>query len=270
MKFLSTHRWFLIMLFSLLLVMGGAVIAIVVDGLRLKDEKKRVELLESELKSLFTSETMISEEYIEISNENLRRVHELKDKWMNVFELVVSSPTPIECYFNLGKEVESIRNEALLANIAINAKCYFGFTKYLGTEKLPAQETLIDLDRQAGIIRLIASLLIEAAPKEILFIKREAIKGEAVTDDDVFVFPLHQRLSLHEVFYSDAFKVSFIGKTQTLRLFLNGIEAMRNPVFIRDVEINRSSNEKVELFPDEDYAVFSVVLELFNLKEPEA
>lgn len=267
MKLLSVHRWFFCLLSLLVFVIFGISIAIALNGLRLNDLENRFELLRSELNSLLAFDIDISEENVEHSNENLREVYKLREKWLSSFGIVVSSRTPIECYLNLGRDVESLRNAALLANVTVSSKCYLGFSNYLGTEKLPSQKSIVDLDRQSLIIKVIAQALIEAAPKEILFIKRESVDGELDLGDDLLALPVHQWLKIHEIFYSSAFKLSFIGTTQALRLFINEIESMKIPLFVRNVEINQYFNDRNALTPSEDYSVFLVTLEILNIKE---
>lgn len=268
MKLLNANRWFLGILLLMIFVIVGISIAIVLNALRLNDLEKRFVCLKSELKSLLTLDIDISSENVEFSNENLREVYEFRKKWLNSFGMASSSLTPIECYLNLGRDVQSVRNAALLENVTINSKCYLGFAKYLGTEKLPNHKSIVDLDRQSLIIKIIANALIEAAPKEILFIKRESVDGELDRDDDIFILPFQQRLKIHDIFYSNAFKLSFVGTTQTLRSFLNEMESMASPIFINYVEINRYFDDKNSIMPIEEYSVFLVILEIFNIKEP--
>lgn len=263
MRLLSNHKWVFMILF---LVIGGTSIAIILKKLELNDSEKRFRMLGSELKSLLKSDTGISQKVSDCANENLQEIFKLRDKWMNSFGIKTYSSTPIDCYLNMKKGIDQIREKLLSANIEISDKCYFGFEKYLRTGNLPLSESMRELDRQLQMVNAMLNALIQVEPKEFLFIKREAVQGEIESDADLFILPLYLRLNIHSIFYSNAFKISFIGNTQTLRSFLNEIDAMANPTFIRDLEIHRYVSDKG--ISDEAYSIFSVVLELLIIKEP--
>lgn len=268
MKLFSTHKWFFGTLILWTLMGGGTSIAIILKGLQLNDSKKKCQLFKSELKTLssFSADTL--EKDLELSNANLSDINNLRNRWLHSFNIGEILLTPIECYLNLGRDIEFIKNKALLEQVVINSNCYLSFTKYLGRENLPALESIGGLDEQLAMVKDILGKLIKAAPREILFIKREAAKGEMGLEDDIFEFPYYRRLRIHEIFDSKTFKVSFIGTTNTLRLFLNEIESMENPIFIREIEIHKNFNDRIPLSSVPEYSVMSVILELLNLKEP--
>lgn len=268
MKLLIKHKLFFILLILLILITGATSISITLNVFRLNNSENQFQLLKLKLNSLLSSQIEISKENVEVSTKNIEAIYELRNKWIHSFGVFAPSSTPVECYLNLGKEIESIRNKAQQANIIIGTKCYLGFLKYLDTEKLPSSESIKELDQQSQMIKTISNVLTEALPKEILFIKRETVNGESNIDDDILTTTPYNRLNIHDIFYSNAFNVSFIGTTNTLRSFINKIESLENPSFIRNVEISRYQSNEPTISLNEEYAVFSVIIEVLNLKEP--
>lgn len=241
--------------------------AVLLKGAELKKTQKHFEALKSELRFFAANVIELSEENVSLSNANVHEIYELKNLWTTALGSASTSKTPIECYLNLQRHVESLRRDAALVDVTISPQCHFGFSQYLVTANLPTIDSIHQLDDQSQRIKTIVTLLLDSYPKEILFIKRESVNGENDVAEDLFVPQAHHHSAVHSIFSPSIFKVSFIGTTQSLRSFINKIESMANPIFIQDIEVGRHS--VTQKHPSDDqYSAFSVTLEVLNIKEP--
>lgn len=238
MNFFNIFRWPHFALFIIFSSITITSVSVLIKINALNDEKHAYLLKKSELIAILENETKISEENKDISNKNLREIDELKNQNLTVISITNASTTPIECYLNLQQELESLRKAAEANHIILNPRCTIGLEK----------------NEQSQIISMLIRTLIDSQPKEILLIQREPVNNEDEKNVNLFRLPKHQRLDIHNIFSSNAFKISFTGTTENLRSFVNRIESTAL-IFIRDIEVNKK----------DEHCAFSVTLEVLTI-----
>jgi len=161
---------------------------------------------------------------------------------------------PVDAYFELAAYVEKNRALAATARTTIAENERFGFTLYQ-TEG-PAEDLLPAVARQAAALRHLLECLFESTPEALLAVQRERprtmsqqaarhpggevrptpVGTEAAGKD---YFSIDPALSLFTPGETDtlAFRVEFLGRTSSLRGFLNSLGAFKLPLFVRSVEV---------------------------------
>lgn len=259
------NRLFIILFALVGIGLGVNCILIVLNVLHVARMKDNLKNLKSQLQSLMSSSPSPIKKNVAVTAENLQQIHKLRNQWDKFFGEVQYSKTPLECYLNLQTEIETIKDRAKAANVLINPKCCFGFSQYLNAEKFPDTQNLRELDRQCQIISILGTILIESRPLEVISFGGESLNDEVTEEDGVLNKYVVSHLHTHNIFYSKLFKLSFTGTTQTLRLFINKIQHMQIPIFIRDIEVTQQSQGR-GLLSVEDVPVFSIAVEIVDFK----
>lgn len=266
MQLLKEHKWVFLTLFVFVSIAAGCSIIIITKYQQLNTERNTLCRLQQELRSLLLLQTAPVQKSIEVYNKSVEQIYDTRNRWIESFGSIQFSNTPIDCRLKLQIEIDLLKRNAHLANVTINSRCYFGFLKYLGTKKLPAVESLSEIDRQCQIIKAISNILIESKPNEILFLSREPVTGEIDLEDDLFRVGVGERLNLHNIFSSNVFKIAFTGTTEVLRSFINKIESIKGPIFIRRIGVNKPSGAKLPAMATEELPNFSITLEVLDIK----
>lgn len=262
---IKKNQLFIIFLMLLCILLGANFIFIILNVMRVVGMREQLASLKSQLQSLIVSSPSPIKKNVAVTTENLQKIHKLRSQWDKFFGELQYSKTPIECYLNLQTEIESIKDRAKAANVLINPNCSFGFAKYLNAETFPDAQNVRDLDRQCQMISMLGAMLIESRPLEVIEFARESLKGEAESEDTLLNKHSLAHRHIHNIFYSNLFKLSFTGTTQTLRLFINKIQNMQIPIFIRDIQVTQHSEGKTSLL-SEDAPLFSVAIEIIDFK----
>lgn len=265
MKVLDKKELWIGFFIFLVVVMVTSCIFIVSKTMRVYGIRNHVLNLKAELQDLLILSPSPIKKNVAVTNENLSQIYKFRREWDRFLGNIQYSKTSIECYLNIQTEIESLQDKAKEAKVLVNPKCCFGFFKYLRGEQFPENQSLQGLDRQCQIISMLAVKLIEARPLEILSFAREPVRGELTTDDDLLNVSFNEHLNIHAIFYSNLYKLSFTGTTQTLRLFINKIQQMQIPIFIRDVQVTNQQEGKISALVEE-LPVFSITLELIDFK----
>lgn len=266
MEIIKRNILFFNILFCLILIISISIVMIIINAKHMCQLKNHFFVLKSELESLLCYSPSPIKKNVIITTINLEQFHNLHNEWCNIIGKSFCSETPIECYWNIQKEVESIKNQAKAANVIINSKCDFGFLHYLNGKKLPEVDNLQNLDFECQIIKMLSIALIQSNPSEIINLASESKEDERELEDNFLKSRnLHNR-NLHDIFYLRRYKLSFTGTTQSLRLFINKIESMQIPLFIRNLQVTKQSGGHLSLINNEGLAVFSMNLELFDFK----
>lgn len=266
MEILNKNKFFFSTLFFLVLIISIGIGMVIVNAVNLCELRNRFLGLKSELQTLLCHAPSPVRKNVVITTSNLEQLYKMRNEWYNTIGMGQFSETPIECYWNIQKEVEFIKTQAKAANIIINPKCDFGFFQYLIGERLPGRDSLRDLDFQCQIIKMLSKVLIESSPKEILNLVREPVVGEIELDDSFKNDAVYHSRRVYDIFYSKWFKLSFTGTTQVLRLFINKIESMQIPLLIRNIQVANQTDGNSSLVATEGLAVFSITLELLDFK----
>ncbi len=162
---------------------------------------------------------------------------------------------PVDAYFELAAYVEKNRALAAAARTAVPENGRFGFAMHQ-TEG-PTEDLVPAVARQSDVLRHLLEALFEAAPQALGAVQRErplsaaqltarrmgpvrtvptAATGETAPED---FFTLEPALSLFVPGQVDtlAFRLEFVGRTASLRAFLNSLAAFKLPLFVRSVEV---------------------------------
>lgn len=156
---------------------------------------------------------------------------------------VFATPAPaksIDAFFALANFVEKLRVRAAQAQVVLKPDERFGFATH--TNEGPVVGQLPVVHRQQLATQFLVETLLESRPLALLAVRRERpdAGGPRVSGDraDDF-FALEPELSIRQPGQVDsvALKVEFTGQTATLRNFLNSLAAYRQPVVVRNVEV---------------------------------
>jgi hypothetical protein len=208
--------------------------------------------------------------------------------------LAASAPAkPVDAYFELAAFVEKNRALAAAARTTLPENERFGFSLYQAEG--PAEDVLPAVARQAAVLGHLLECLFESAPQALLAVQRErpltaaqlAVRragaearpappaAEGAAKD---FFALEPSLSLFAPGETDttAFRVEFVGRTASLRGFLNSLAAFKLPLFVRSVEVeplaagqaipSAGTNAEITLpVVAQNVSKFAVVVELVEL-----
>ncbi|PWU04215.1 MAG: hypothetical protein C5B43_04950 [Verrucomicrobia bacterium] len=262
MSIFKHSKAFFISSFLVFILLGVSFVVIIFNVEKVLALQNEHEKLKIELQALIAASPSPIKKNVSISTENLQKIQKFRQGWDRLFKDIECSKTAIDCYLNIQTEIEALKEQARIANVSINSNCCFGFSKYLNAEKFPDAKNLQELDRQCKIISLLSEMLIKSKPLEIISFTREPLNGE--TDSmDLFDRNSLVHLDIHNIFYSNIFKLSFTGTTQSLRLYINKIQHMQIPIFIRDIEVSSQVDSKTKQFSS-SLPLFSITLEIID------
>jgi hypothetical protein len=169
-----------------------------------------------------------------------------------------------DAYFDLATYVERMRDLARKQDVDVRPEASrFGFAAY--ANEGPAQDHIEPVFRQRQIAQYLIESLLEARPRSLLAIKREATiskaqrearaaalaNGEVPQDSDSEqgpdYFVIHPGLTARVAGYVDttAFRFTFIAQTAALRTFLNRLASFELPVLVREVEVDVPTTEEI-------------------------
>ena len=114
------------------------------------------------------------------------------------------------------------------------------------------------LDKQRDILEFLISELYACDPKALLSVKRESAKQSDNIDfdeyyDDDSIFRISQTITskVDGAIDTIPFEISFSGKTNTLRNFLNRLAEFKRPIVVRSINVSRPSETiKRKLYSD--------------------
>lgn len=156
---------------------------------------------------------------------------------------VLSGPPPaksIDAFFELANFVEKLRTRATQAQVVLKPDERFGFATH--TNEGPPTEQLDTVHRQRLAMQYLIETLLESRPLALVAARRERPAADGPRDsrdraEDFF--ELERPLSLREPRQVEgmAFRLEFTGQTAALRNFLNSLATYRQPVVVRNVEV---------------------------------
>jgi hypothetical protein len=146
---------------------------------------------------------------------------------------------PTEAFFQLAALVEQARAQAIATRVTLRPDERFGFATY--ANEGPSADLLGAVHRQQKAVQSLLEPLFEARPLALLGVRRISpavgtVGARGGADD---FFTLDPGLSLREpgLVDTEPVRLEFTGQTSTLRTFLNGLSALRQPVVVRSVEV---------------------------------
>jgi len=154
----------------------------------------------------------------------------------------------------------------------------FGFDRFKLESKVPDDSKEIAmLDKQRDILDFLISELFATHPKGILAIKRQTAKQSDDNDfDDYYgdssIFNIGSSVTskVEGAIDTIAFEISFSGKTNTLRGFLNRLAEFERPIVVRSINVSRPNETIKRRLNETDVDLESLTKEeLEKLKEEE-
>lgn len=144
----------------------------------------------------------------------------------------------LEAYFSLARWVERQRAAARAAQVMLRPDERFGFAAF--AHEGPATEALAEVHRQMTVGATLVAHLIEAHPRALLAVRREAVgQGPADRGQGEDCFTMDPALSLRQpgAVETVAFRVEFSGRTGALRDFLAALAREPQPFLVRRVDV---------------------------------
>ena len=181
----------------------------------------------------------------------------------------------ISKYTTLAKSHES---EYGPSPIEIPEDFAFGFDRFKLESKVPDDpKEIAMLDKQRDILDFLISELFATHPKGILAIKRQTAKQSDDNDfDDYYgdssIFNIGSSVTskVDGAIDTIAFEISFSGKTNTLRGFLNRLAEFERPIVVRSINVSRPNETIKRRLNETDVDLESLTKEeLEKLKEEE-
>jgi hypothetical protein len=162
---------------------------------------------------------------------------------------------PTDIFFDLANFVEKTREKAQEAGVKIKADERFGFSSYASAG--PDRELIPQVFRQRQVAQYLLEALFDAHPKELASLQREQpftkaqeaaqAAGQApaphgTTGPDSDLFDIDPRISARVPGFvaASAFRLTFVGDTESLRTFLNKLATFELPLVVRSVEVEPS------------------------------
>ena len=154
----------------------------------------------------------------------------------------------------------------------------FGFDRFKLESKVPDDpKEIAMLDKQRDILDFLISELFATHPKGILAIKRQTAKQSDDNDfDDYYgdssIFNIGSSVTskVEGAIDTIAFEISFSGKTNTLRRFLNRLAEFERPIVVRSINVSRPNETIKRRLNETDVDLESLTSEeLEKLKEEE-
>ena len=155
----------------------------------------------------------------------------------------------------------------------------FGFDRFKLESKVPDDpKEIAMLDKQRDILDFLISELFATHPTGISSIKRQTAKQLEDNDfDDYYgdasIFNIGSSVTsrVEGAIDTIAFQISFSGKTNTLRGFLNRLAEFKRPIVVRSINVSRPNESIKTRFNDTDEDLQSLTSEeLEKLKAEES
>lgn len=147
---------------------------------------------------------------------------------------------PLDGFIAIAGAVEKLRRLAASGNVSVVPEESFGFASY--AHQGPAENELIGVHQQLGLIQLLVEKLLAAHPDNLLAIRRErphANRGEETGESAADFFQMDRRLDLRVpgLIEGQAVRLEFTGQTSVLRAFLQSLVNAAEPLVVRSIEV---------------------------------
>lgn len=150
----------------------------------------------------------------------------------------------------------------------------FGFDRFKLESEVPDDPREIEmLDKQRDLLDFLLGELYAVDPKSILSVKRQSARN--FDDDDFYndssIFDIGSSISskVEGAIDTLAFEISFSGKTNTLRGFLNRLVEFKRPIVVRSINVSRPTESiKRKIFEDAEEDQQDSVPEVKETRDP--
>ena len=167
--------------------------------------------------------------------------------------------------------VNGLTGETEPAPIETSGDFAFGFDAYADAATIPADPQLVPLlDKQRQILSALVDKLIASHPQSIELIEREALEKNATAAQIPGTFVIDPAVSARVPNAIDtlAFRVSFKGYTESLRLFLNELAKFDLPIVVRGVQVERPiGSDTVNVKQTDESNNFEAIFGSFGMEE---
>lgn len=152
-----------------------------------------------------------------------------------------------DAFFAIARFMEEQRSNASMSGAPVPETETFSFSAHRNSG--PADEHIALVHRQTLVVARLLDLLWQARPVSLTTVQREnpsakVDSGNTVSNvsregrpEDWFEWPASRSLARDGVVDTLAFRIGFVGRTATLRAFLQGISAADVPLVVREVSV---------------------------------
>ncbi len=231
----------------------------------LKKNQDTLALLHSATPSLTTENAALIKADLDNSTKNLAMMQALLKGKGEAAGQLQAAPVPSDspsAYFSLNKLVEDYRKKYLDGQIKIKDDERFGFATY--AHEGPSSDLIPEVFHEQQVASYLLDALFDAKPSGLLSFQREhpLTKAERhevdfppaatglppppamapASDSSGDLFTIDPRITARKPGFVDAiaFRLSFTGKTGSLRSFLNKVGTFELPMVVRSVEVEPS------------------------------
>ena len=165
------------------------------------------------------------------------------------------------------------------APIEIPQDFAFGFDRFKLESKVPEdQDEIAMLDKQRDILDFLIGELYATHPNAILSVKRQSARqsenkafDDYYGDSSIFEIGTSVTSKVEGAIDTIPFEISFSGKTNTLRDFLNRLVEFKRPIVVRSINVSRPNESiKRKLYEETDEELqYLTPEEIEKLKEKE-
>ena len=145
----------------------------------------------------------------------------------------------------------------------------FGFEQYLDdAAHFESDEANIALDKQRQILSYIIDQLIASGPDSIVQVQRELL--ELSPEEIAKNFSIAPEISarVENAIETMAFSVTFIGYTESLRLFLNNLARPLMPIVVRSIEVERPTGSETVAAPSSSSVNLDEIFGISQAQKP--
>jgi len=266
MGFLKKYPIFCLLILVFVLVLGGGIYLLSLQGKKLEAAKQSYQDAESRIQTvskgvvydederIMIAPTAENRQILENRLEEIRAdMEQIRTSMAGKAEGILTEPA--DEFTFLPKLQEFIADMKALAaggegreGVGLNSDEAFGFARYALIGDQPDTEKIPELDRQQQVLEYILRQLFASEPTAILSVERELIEAteEEIEQfsnrnedrsDDVFIIEELVTARLNEFIDTFAFRLVFTGTTDVLRNFLNRIAFFELPLIVRSVEV---------------------------------
>ena len=258
MEYIKKHPIYVFFVTISVVAFIAGIVFSVLSYLELDKASRNFIKADKSFKQLVNSSPSPTLQNVEISNENVLALQERLESIRNDLERGkeplddIGGNEVVEKIKNFQREFKELAlsnyDENGMAPIEIPEKFGFGFDRFSSKSSPPKDQKEINmLYQQVEILRYLLTKLYESNPKSLISIKRESAKiNEGGIDDESFytdssIFDINSAISarVEGAIETLAFEISFMGKTNSLRQYLNDLSEFNMPIVVRSINVNR-------------------------------
>ena len=258
MEYIKKHPIYVFFVTISVVAFTAGIVFSVLSYLELDKASRNFIKADKSFKQLVNSRPSPTLQNVEISNENVLALQERLESIRNDLERGkeplddIGGNEVVEKIKNFQREFKELASsnydENGMAPIEIPEKFGFGFDRFSSKSSPPKDQKEINmLYQQVEILRYLLTKLYESNPKSLISIKRESAKiNEGGIDDESFytdssIFNINSAISarVEGAIETLAFEISFMGKTNSLRQYLNDLSEFNMPIVVRSINVNR-------------------------------